>query len=46
MFRLRRALFAAILTGIPVGLGLFTFHYAEGFSAFPTIRVRASIVTS
>ncbi len=34
MFRPRRALFAAILTGIPVGLGLFTFHYAEGFSYF------------
>jgi cytochrome c nitrite reductase small subunit len=34
MFRPRRALLSAVLVGIPVGLGLFTFRYAEGLSYF------------
>jgi len=36
MFRPRRALLLAILTGVPLGLGLFTFRYAEGLSYFST----------
>jgi cytochrome c nitrite reductase small subunit len=32
MFRPRRAILAAILIGIPIGTGLFTFRYAEGLS--------------
>src|SRR6185295_7976908 len=34
MFRPRRAMLAAILCGVPLGLGLFTFRYAEGLSYF------------
>ena len=34
MFRPRRAILAAILLGIPIGVGVFTFRYAEGLSYF------------
>lgn len=34
MFKPRRAVMAAILCGIPLGLGLFTFRFAEGLSYF------------
>ena len=34
MFRPRRAMVAAMLCGVPLGLGLFTFRYAEGLSYF------------
>ena len=35
VIRPRRAIFAsAVLVGIPVGVGLFTFRYAEGLSYF------------
>jgi len=34
VFRPRRALIAAICLGIPLGLGIFTFRYAEGLSYF------------
>jgi cytochrome c nitrite reductase small subunit len=34
MFRPRRAVVAAIACGVPLGLGLFTFHFAEGLSYF------------
>jgi cytochrome c nitrite reductase small subunit len=33
-FAPRRALWAAFVVGIPIGVGLFTFRYAEGLSYF------------
>ena len=36
VFAPRRALVSAILVGIPIGLGLFTFRFAEGLSYFST----------
>lgn len=33
-FSPRRALLSAVLVGIPIGVGLFTFRYAEGLSYF------------
>lgn len=34
MVRPRRAFLSAVLLGIPIGLGAFTFRYAEGLSYF------------
>ena len=34
MVRPSRAILSAVLIGIPLGLGLFTFRYAEGLSYF------------
>jgi cytochrome c nitrite reductase small subunit len=34
MFRPRRAIFACVLLGIPLGLGAATFRYGEGLSYF------------
>src|SRR4026208_1712650 len=36
MFRPRRAMIVAVVAGVPLGLGLFTFRYGEGLSYFST----------